>query len=140
MVAQIFRLTDKDSSSDEAKVSVLLARVKSIVFSVFNNCLLYLSQHSDDADNWRQCGQVVYAQDLKSESVAKRIDHYKQTFEHFVFVRHDLETAATFSSPHTGEGSVMFKAKHILVFVFFFTEKYSENIRKLFVSFIRSPL
>ena len=36
MVAQIFRLTDKDSSSDEAKVSTLLVRVKSVVFFLFS--------------------------------------------------------------------------------------------------------
>ena len=39
MVAQIFRLTDKDSSSDEAKVSTLLVRVKSFLFSITACCI-----------------------------------------------------------------------------------------------------
>ena len=49
MVAQIFRLKSKDSSSDEAKVSTLFVRVKS--FLIFSFSIAACGIQGNDTDD-----------------------------------------------------------------------------------------
>ena len=57
MVAQIFRLQNKNSSSDEAKVSTSLVRVK--WFLIFSFSIAACGIQGNDTADLRQRGRVV---------------------------------------------------------------------------------